>query len=364
VTLPADEALIDAFNKGYAEVEVGAGGWPDRRKRDAVRAVAALAQHELRAELDAAVKRAEGLQELLDAALARPPAPERERLLEKLGELYASATRWRDLECAARTERDAVVKRAEAAEARAAAASLSAEAFKGLVDGWKLRVEKAERQRDEVQALLHSEGLRADTLTRGHVVQVARAEKAEAEARQLREAGAEALTALRALGSTQMTVKRRERVTWACIALDGALKVPKGASLSADAIAARTPRPPHELVGALQDPVHVDLPGGRAAKSVKVRLTGDEGPKTFPSKPGLLAGQRYRHYKGGTYVGVGLSKDEATGATYVVYRSEADGQMWHRPIDNFFDSVEGLVPRFQEISADEPIGTYDGTEGR
>lgn len=41
--------------------------------------------------------------------------------------------------------------------------------------------------------------------------------------------------------------------------------------LSPDAMAARAPRPPEELVGALQDRIHHDTGISRAAKSVKLR---------------------------------------------------------------------------------------------
>lgn len=66
-------------------------------------------------------------------------------------------------------------------------------------------------------------------------------------------------------------------------------------------------------------------------------------------------GQRYRHYKGGLYLAIGISTDEGTGAKYVVYVSEANGKMWHRPIDDFFGTVPGpdgnAIPRFRE----EPV---------
>lgn len=44
--------------------------------------------------------------------------------------------------------------------------------------------------------------------------------------------------------------------------------------LSEDAAAARRPLPPADLVGALQEPIHVETGRGRAAKSVRVRRGG------------------------------------------------------------------------------------------
>ena len=47
--------------------------------------------------------------------------------------------------------------------------------------------------------------------------------------------------------------------------------------LSSAALAARMPRPPADLIGALQEPIHRDMKGGRAAKSVRVRDRGRSG---------------------------------------------------------------------------------------
>jgi transcriptional regulator with XRE-family HTH domain len=46
--------------------------------------------------------------------------------------------------------------------------------------------------------------------------------------------------------------------------------------LSEEAAAARRPLPPADLVGALQDPIHVEPGRGRAAKSVRVRRGGEQ----------------------------------------------------------------------------------------
>jgi len=53
----------------------------------------------------------------------------------------------------------------------------------------------------------------------------------------------------------------------------GARRV-KAPKLSAEVMAARAPRPPEELVGALQDRVHIETGIARAAKSVRVRSGG------------------------------------------------------------------------------------------
>jgi hypothetical protein len=61
---------------------------------------------------------------------------------------------------------------------------------------------------------------------------------------------------------------------------------------------------------------------------------------------------RFRHYKGGLYELVCEARLEADGAPVIVYRG-ADGQVWVRPRDVFFEKVEvdgTLVPRFAPVS--------------
>lgn len=76
-----------------------------------------------------------------------------------------------------------------------------------------------------------------------------------------------------------------------------------------------------------------------------------EGPERIP-----LVGEKWRHFKGDVYTIVMLVRDEATGATLVIYEG-ADGRRWSRPIADFlkvgpFDDGEydtarsGTVYRF------------------
>ena len=65
---------------------------------------------------------------------------------------------------------------------------------------------------------------------------------------------------------------------------------------------------------------------------------------------------RYRHYKGGEYMVMGVAQHSETGEALVVYRPEyGDRELWVRPLSMFQESVEtpdGVVPRFALIAAD------------
>ena len=65
---------------------------------------------------------------------------------------------------------------------------------------------------------------------------------------------------------------------------------------------------------------------------------------------------RYRHYKGGEYMVMGIAQHSETGEALVVYRPEyGDRGLWVRPLSMFQESVEtpdGVVPRFALIDAD------------
>lgn len=57
----------------------------------------------------------------------------------------------------------------------------------------------------------------------------------------------------------------------------------------------------------------------------------------------------YRHYKGGLYRVLAISRDERTGADFVVYVSLGDGHVWHRPVSEWSTLVGdgcGPSPRF------------------
>jgi len=57
----------------------------------------------------------------------------------------------------------------------------------------------------------------------------------------------------------------------------GGRRTLKLSPLSPEAQAARAPRPPEELVGALHDPVHREMGKARAARSVKIKAAGSRG---------------------------------------------------------------------------------------
>ena len=61
---------------------------------------------------------------------------------------------------------------------------------------------------------------------------------------------------------------------------------------------------------------------------------------------------QYRHYKGGLYELVCFATLESDLSEMVVYRA-ADGSIWTRPKDVFFQLVEvdgQLIPRFAPVS--------------
>ncbi|NHO31298.1 DUF1653 domain-containing protein [Acetobacter fallax] len=56
--------------------------------------------------------------------------------------------------------------------------------------------------------------------------------------------------------------------------------------------------------------------------------------------PGL-----YRHYKGGLYTVITTARHSETEEWFVVYRSEAHGTLWIRPLSMWKETVNGQ-PRF------------------
>lgn len=57
----------------------------------------------------------------------------------------------------------------------------------------------------------------------------------------------------------------------------------------------------------------------------------------------------YRHYKGGLYTVVCVGRHSETEEWLVVYRAEADGTVWIRPLAMWAETVPhggGRVPRF------------------
>ena len=66
---------------------------------------------------------------------------------------------------------------------------------------------------------------------------------------------------------------------------------------------------------------------------------------------------RYRHYKGGTYRFMAEAQIEGRpdgdpDARVAVYRSEADGRVWVRPLADFFNRLDDGTKRFTLLEDD------------
>lgn len=64
----------------------------------------------------------------------------------------------------------------------------------------------------------------------------------------------------------------------------------------------------------------------------------------------------YRHYKGGTYLVVGVETDSETLEDRVQYVSMSDGKKWSRPASMWNDMVkigDAIVPRFKKVEITE-----------
>lgn len=68
---------------------------------------------------------------------------------------------------------------------------------------------------------------------------------------------------------------------------------------------------------------------------------------SFSIQPGL-----YRHYKGGLYTVLHTARHSETEEWLVVYRSEAHGSLWVRPLSMWIEQVDGC-PRFAFINPDD-----------
>ena len=60
-------------------------------------------------------------------------------------------------------------------------------------------------------------------------------------------------------------------------------------------------------------------------------------------------GKKYRHYKGGLYEALFLSRHTETGETLVCYRSLLFGTYFSRLLDSWNEPAEGGCIRFKEI---------------
>ncbi|BCI67005.1 DUF1653 domain-containing protein [Acetobacter aceti] len=73
----------------------------------------------------------------------------------------------------------------------------------------------------------------------------------------------------------------------------------------------------------------------------------------FTIQPGL-----YRHYKGGLYTVLHTARHSETEEWLVVYRSEAHGTLWVRPLSMWTELVDGR-PRFAFIESDGTTESKD-----
>ena len=64
-------------------------------------------------------------------------------------------------------------------------------------------------------------------------------------------------------------------------------------------------------------------------------------------------GTRFKHYKGGMYVGICEAIREVDGVSVIVYQSEATGDLFTRPLKEFYAMVpimpDGAVERFVPV---------------
>lgn len=60
-----------------------------------------------------------------------------------------------------------------------------------------------------------------------------------------------------------------------------------------------------------------------------IRIERGQGRKVYP-RPTITFGM-YRHHKGGFYEAYGVSRDEASGVWFVLYRNPTSGEPFHRP---------------------------------
>ncbi|MCE0742876.1 DUF1653 domain-containing protein [Acetobacter sicerae] len=78
----------------------------------------------------------------------------------------------------------------------------------------------------------------------------------------------------------------------------------------------------------------------------------------FSIQPGL-----YRHYKGGLYTVLHTVRHSETEEWLVIYRSEAHGTLWARPLSMWTELVDGR-PRFAFVEPDEGSRPGDRFSGR
>ncbi len=69
-----------------------------------------------------------------------------------------------------------------------------------------------------------------------------------------------------------------------------------------------------------------------------VLVDGHSGPCQFTE---ISVGDKYKHYKGGTYTIIAIAKHHDTQETWIVY--QGDSGIWIRPAEEF------ITPRFRKL---------------
>lgn len=62
----------------------------------------------------------------------------------------------------------------------------------------------------------------------------------------------------------------------------------------------------------------------------------------------VMIGHLYRHFKGTTYLVLGVGIHTESGEEMVIYLDQRTGRIWCRPKSMFLEQVEG-VPRFEHL---------------
>lgn len=69
----------------------------------------------------------------------------------------------------------------------------------------------------------------------------------------------------------------------------------------------------------------------------------------------MFKGVRYKHYKGDSYLILGLAFHTETQEKLVIYKSEKDSKIWARPYDMFTETLEDGTKRFERIDSGRRI---------
>lgn len=90
-----------------------------------------------------------------------------------------------------------------------------------------------------------------------------------------------------------------------------------------------------------------------SCRSKKIIYMSENIGKATKYEYDVNIGQKFRHFKGGVYVVLCISKDSEDGSFTVIYQNIKSGDIWNRPADEFFGYVEKNGERFKRF---EPYG--------